>query len=157
MQRTSIMMIICWGALLLSSCSQHLSESKITAIEQEVLEVHKRIFDALENGDVDEMSEHILDSDETIIQTNDIVQTRNEALASIRSVFVHFKELRYQFTEKQITVSTPMSAEMFTKGLATSISNEDDIHQSSFTQTLHFVLTDNGWKVHRAHYISGDD
>ena len=148
-----IVTVLCLGLLLLSSCGQQLTKSKRAAIENAVFDVHKQLVAAAENRDADAMFEYILDSDETVIQIGDSVQTRREALESIRNSFQSFQEIRYEFTQKQLTILSPTKVEMTARGRSINTTPDGRVLTFPFTQISRFVLTDNGWKVQYAHHI----
>ena len=116
MKRQYSALVLCLSTFLLASCSNRLTESKIAGIDKEILKVHAELTAAAENRDADAMFEYILDSDETVIQTGDVAQTRQQALESVRRSFQQFSKIRYEFDEKQVTVLSPDSAEMMVRG-----------------------------------------
>ena len=157
MQRKLAALLICLSPLLLMSCSNHLTQSKIAAIEKDVLDVHTQLVAAAENRNADAMFEYILDSDETIIQTGDIAQTRQQALESVRSSFQGFAKIQYEFEQKQITVLSPTRAEMATRGRSVDTTKDGRVLTFPFTQKTLFVLTDDGWKIQSAHHVTETD
>lgn len=136
---------------LLTSCS-HLTKSKIAAIENAVLDVHQKLTAAAESRNADAMFEYILDSDQTLIQTGDTVQTRRQALESVREGFQQFEKIQYEFTQRQITVLSPEEAEMTAVGRSINTTYNGRILTFPFTQTIGFVLTDDGWKIKYARH-----
>jgi hypothetical protein len=152
MQRAFSLILICLSLVLVNGCSQQLTESKIETINNDILSVHGQITAHAENGDVDAMFEYILDSEETYIQTGDFIQTRQESLEGVRKAFQQFSKIQYAFAERQVTVLTPKTAEMFIKGQATITGHDGSQGTSVFTQKILFVLTDTGWKIQNAHY-----
>ncbi len=157
MQRRLTALLLCLSTLLLSSCSNHLTQSKIARIEKAILDVHKQLVTAAENRDADAMFEYILDSDETTIQIGDIVQSRPQALESVRQSFQGFSKIQYEFEQKQVTVLSPNSAEMTVKGKSIDTTHDGRVLTFPFTQKNLFVLTDDGWKIKTAHHIPEND
>ncbi len=151
MKRTFTIISLGIAALLLSSCG--LTQSKVAAIEGQVLTAHEQMVTAAENLDAETMFETILDSDETIIQNNNRVQNRSQALKSIRDSFVGLSSLRYEFTQKQVTVLSPTTAELTVKGTSTAVTRQEQSFTAAFSQNLQFVRTKAGWKLQYAHHV----
>lgn len=149
-------LVLCLTIFLLASCSG-LTQSKIAGIDKEILKVHAELTAAAENRDADAMFAYILDSDETVIQTGDVAQTRQQALESVRRSFQQFSSIRYEFDEKQVTVLSQDSAEMTVRGRSIDTTADGRVLRFSFTQEILFVFTDNGWKIKHAHHIPEND
>ena len=157
MQHKVAALILCMNTLLLASCSSHLTQSKTDRIEKAILDVHTQLVTAAENRDADAMFAYILDSDETVIQTGNTVQNRQQALESVRNSFQQFSKIQYEFQQKQVTVLSPTSAEMTVKGKSIDTTHDGRVLTFPFTQKLLFVLTDDGWEIKTAHHIPEND
>ena len=149
-----LMISVCGVCLvLLTSCSDSLSQSKVDKIEKAILDVHAKLVKAAENLDADAMFEYILDSDETTIQTGDVVQNRNDALESVRESFARFSKIQYDFDLVEVTVLTPTTAEMNVKGKSVDTTTNGRVLTFHFRQKNLYVLTDDGWKLKHAQHM----
>lgn len=153
MQQKVIAFIICVSIFMLTSCSNQLTQTKITTIENAVLDVHTKLVAAAENRDADGMFEYILDSEETVIQVGDIAQDRQQTLESVRKNFKGLSKIQYEFQQRDITVLKPDTAEMATQGKTIDTTHDGRVFTYLFTQKLLFILTDDGWKIKYAHHI----
>lgn len=158
MQRKHAVLSICLGmSLLLASCSQHLTKSKIAGIEKEVLGIYGQMIAAAEALDAAKMFDYILDSKETVIQSDDQIQTRQQALKSVTESFQRLASLRYEFEQKQAAVLSSTTTEITVKGKSTATTDDGRSFTTSFSQTLLFVLTDDGWRMRHAHHVIEND
>jgi hypothetical protein len=154
MQHKCLAVAACLAVLMLASCSQNLTKSKIAAVESEVLAAHEQMIKAAEALDVEEMFHYILDSEETVIQNNDRIENRHQAMQSVARSFEGIRKLRYDIEQRQVTVLSPTTAEMAAKGKSVVTVDDNRVFTAPFSQTLRFVLTDDGWKIRYAHHVT---
>ncbi|MHC4553505.1 MAG: nuclear transport factor 2 family protein [Planctomycetota bacterium] len=153
MKRTFAAYLLCLCTLLLASCSSQLTPSKIAAIENDILQVHSQVTAAAENLDADGMFEYILDSEETTIQTGDVIQNRQQALSDVKKSMANSETIQYQFEQKNVTVLSPTRAEMDVIGKSINTTPNGRVRTFPFTQKILFVLTDDGWRIQHAQHI----
>jgi hypothetical protein len=142
---------------MLASCNQNLSKSKMAAVESEVLAVHEQMIKAAEALDTEKMFQYILDSEETVIQNNDRIENRQQAMQSVSKSFEGVRKLQYHIEQRQVAVLSPTMAEMTGKGKSVMITDDNRVITTPFRQTLRFVVTDDEWKIQYAHHITEDN
>jgi uncharacterized protein YlxW (UPF0749 family) len=157
MQRIFPIIATCLTVLLLASCSQNLTISKKAAVESKVLAVHDQMIKAAEALDTEKMFHHILDSEETVIQNNDRIENRQQAMQSVSKSFEGVRILQYHIEERQVAVLSPTMAEMTVKGKSLMITDDNRVFTTPFSQTLRFVLTDGEWKIQYAIHITEEN
>ena len=91
MQRIYPIIATCLAVSMLASCNQNLKKSKMAALESEVLAVHEQMIKAAEALDTEKMFQYILDSEETVIQNNDRIENRQQAMQSVSKSFELFE------------------------------------------------------------------
>ena len=126
---------------------------KNTAIEREILKVHKEMMEAAENLDADELFSHVCDMNKgVIIQDGRILMTHQEALDSTKQGFQGLKGVSYNYDHTHITVISPTSVLWVADG-TTSASFMGDGGEVSmaFSETIVFAKKDGQWKVFHAH------
>ena len=157
MQRIYPIIATCLAVSMLASCNQNLKKSKMAAVESEVLAVHEKMIKAAEALDTEKMFQYILDSEETVIQNNDRIENRQQAMQSVSKSFEGVRKLRYHIEQRQVAVLSPTMAEMTVKGKSVIITDDNRVFTTPFSQTLRFVLTDGEWKIQYAIHITEEN
>jgi hypothetical protein len=157
MHHTHPVIAICLAVLTLAACNQNLTKPKMAAVESEVLAVHEQMIKAAEALDTEKMFQYILDSEETVIQNNDRIENRQQAMQSVSKSFEGVRKLQYHIKQRQVTVLSPTMAEMTVKGKSVMITDDNRVFTTPFSQTLRFVLTDGEWKIQYAHHVTEDN
>ena len=122
------------------------------AIEKSVLEVNIQMTHAAEDRDIDRLFSFILPNDRgSIIQSGNLLATREEALATIKRNFQGVAAIKYHWKRQLVTVISPTTALLVCDGESEIRTTQDSTFVTPFAQTVLFVLTDGKWKALHAH------
>src|SRR5689334_25318176 len=99
------------GALSAGSPEGELTVSARTAIEKAVLEVNAQMTRAAEDRDIDRLFSFMLANDRgSIIQSGNLFETRENALAAVKRNFQGVVAIRYRWKRQLVTVISPTLA-----------------------------------------------
>ena len=131
-----------------------LTPSGRAAIEKAVLEVNAQMTRAAEDHDIDSLFSFMLANDRgSIIQSGNLFQTREEALATVKRNFQGVAAIKYRWKRQLVTVISPTTALLVCDGESEVRTAQDPpaTFVAPFAQTVLFVLTDGKWKALHAH------
>jgi hypothetical protein len=131
-----------------------LTPSGRAAIEKAVLEVNAQMTRAAEDHDIDRLFSFMLANDRgSIIQSGNLFQTREEALATVKRNFQGVAAVKYRWKRQLVTVISPTTALLVCDGESEVRTAQDPpaTFVAPFAQTVLFVLTDGKWKALHAH------
>ena len=141
--------------LCAAACAAAFAQTRDSAaIEKAVLGVNAQMTRAAEDLDIDRLFSFMLPNERgSIIQTGNLLLTREEALAIVKASFQGVAAVKYRWKRQIVTVLSPTMALMVGDG-------ETEFHPAQdpassfvrpFAQTVLFVLTDGKWKALHAH------
>ena len=137
------------GAVL---CAAAFAGPQDSAIEKAVLEVNAQMTRAAEDRDIDRLFSFMLPNDRgSIIQSGNLFQTREEALATVKRNFQGVASIKYRWKRQLVTVLSPTMALLVGDGESEVRTVQDATFVTPFAQTLLFVLTDGKWKALHGH------
>ena len=147
------------GAVLFSAAAaladpqeSGLTASGRAAIEKAVLEVNAQMTRAAEDRDIDRLFGFMLANDRgSIIQSGNLFQTREEALATVKRNFLGVAAIKYRWKRQLVTVISATTALLVCDGESEVRTTQDSTFVTPFAQTVLFVLTDGKWKALHAH------
>jgi hypothetical protein len=131
-----------------------LSASGRAAVEKAILEVNAQMTRAAEDRDIDRLFSFMLANDRgSIIQSGNLFQTREEALATVKRNFLGVAAIKYRWKRQLVTVISPTTALLVCDGESEIRTAQDppSTFVTPFAQTVLFVLTDGKWKALHAH------
>ena len=141
--------------LCAAACAAAFAQTRDSAaIEKAVLEVNAQMTRAAEDLDIDRLFSFMLPNDRgSIIQSGNLLLTREEALATVKRSFQGVAAVKYHWKRQLVTVISPTTALLVGEG-ETEVRTAQD-PQAAFTrpfaQTVVFVLTDGKWQALHAH------
>ncbi len=122
-------------------------------IKKNILATHAQITSSAEQLDVDKFFSFIAEnSNGSIVQDGTLLLTRQQALESTRASFAQIKELEYEFDSRHLTVLSPNSAILVSKGKTISTINDGRTFTTPFVNSSIFVLENNQWKILHGHH-----
>ena len=99
------------GALFAGSPEGGLTASARAAIEKAVLEVNRQMTRAAEDRDIDRLFSFMLANDRgSIIQSGNLFETREDALATVKRNFQGIAAINYRWKRQLVTVISPTVA-----------------------------------------------
>ena len=123
------------------------------AIEKAILENFEQMNQAEINLDSDKFFSYILDFDKgLIIQDGLLFKSRQEAYEAVKQGFEGIAQLKRNYEQTYVTVISPQTALLTTRGTSTVTLSDGQIISSPFAASLVFVLRDDHWKVLQGHY-----
>ena len=129
-----------------------ISKEQQTAIEQEILNVHREIVKAAENSDADVLFHYVLDKCKgVIVQDGRIMMTRKESLDTTKQGLEGLKDVSYTFNRKNITLISPTVALWVADGTTSVTTVDEQQFTVDFAETIVFVKKDGQWKIFHAH------
>jgi mannose/cellobiose epimerase-like protein (N-acyl-D-glucosamine 2-epimerase family) len=131
-----------------------LRASAHAAIEKAVLEVNAQMTRAAEDRDIDRLFSFMLPTDRgSIIQSGNLFQTREEALATVKRNFQGVAAIKYRWKRQLVTVISATTALLVCDGESEVRTAQDPpaTFVTPFAQSVLFVLTDGKWKALHAH------
>jgi hypothetical protein len=142
------------GALSAGSPEGALTASARAAIEKAVLEVNAQMTRAAEDRDIDRLFSFMLANDRgSIIQSGNLFETREDALATVKRNFQGVAAIRYRWKRQLVTVISPTVALLVCDGESEirTVQEPPSTLVTPFAQSVLFVLTDGKWKALHAH------
>ena len=141
--------------LCAAACAAAFAQTRDSAaIEKAVLEVNAQMTRAAEDLDIDRLFSFMLPNDRgSIIQTGNLLLTREEALAAVKRSFQGVAAVKYHWKRQMVTVISPTTALLVGEG-ETEFRTAQDPQAAitrPFAQTVLFMLTDGKWKALHAH------
>jgi hypothetical protein len=151
----SILVLVSIFLLCAAKSNQNdISNAQKKSIEKEILKVHEEMKKAGEKLDADTLFKYVLDTNDVIIETGELRNTRKEAYEITKQGFQRIKALSYNYSHKNTNVISPTIA-LFTGSGTTTATFEDGLNITiKFAETIVFVLRDSQWKVLHAHRSS---
>ncbi len=129
-----------------------ISKEQHTAVEQEILNVHREIVKAAENLDADALFHYVLDKCKgVIVQDGRIMMTRKESLDTTKQGLEGLKDVSYKFNKKNITLISPTVALWVADGTTSVTTVDEQKFTVDFAETVVFIKTDSQWKIFHAH------
>ena len=129
-----------------------ISKEQQTAIEQEILNVHREIVKAAENSDADVLFHYVLDKCKgVIVQDGRIMMTRKESLDTTKQGLEGLKDVSYTFNRKNITLISPTVALWVADGTTSVTTVDEQQFTVDFAETIVFVKKYGQWKIFHAH------
>jgi hypothetical protein len=121
-------------------------------IEKAILKVHSAMKKAAENLDADTLYSYVLDTDKgAIIENGRLFLTRKDALESTKQGLKGLKDLSYAYSQKNITIISPMSVLWVGEGITTATLEDGRRISSPFAESIVFVNKGGKWRVLHAH------
>lgn len=122
------------------------------AIEKAIVDVHAKMQQAAQRGDVDALYAYVLEMDKgVIIEDGYIRWTRQEALSLTRQGLQGLKDLSYAYTQKYVTVISPTVALWVGEGTSSATLQDGRQISVPFAESVLFVKKEGQWKVLHAH------
>jgi hypothetical protein len=141
--------------LYAAACAAAFAQTRDNAaIEKAVLEVNAQMTRAAEDLDIDRLFSFMLPNDRgSIIQTGNLMLTREEALAIVKGNFQGVATVKYRWKRQLVTVISPSTALLAGDGETEFRTAQDPpaTFVRPFAETVLFVLTDGKWKALHAH------
>ncbi len=145
------------ATILLSLCSCRTAqpvptELQTKAITEEIRKVHTAITEAAGRADVEMMFRCVAENGNAIFM-NDGKQllTRKQAYEFYKEQYKSIQKVEYQFSRQDVTVISPQTALWIERGRANATTTDGRTFETSFNQTIVFVLTKDDWKALYVH------
>jgi hypothetical protein len=142
------------SALSAGSPEGGLTASARAAIEKSVLDVNAQMTRAAEDRDIDRLFSFMLANDRgAVIQSGNLFETREDALAIVKRNFQGVATIRYRWKRQLVTVISPTVALLVCDGESEirTVQEPPSTFVTPFAQSVLFVLTDGKWKALHAH------
>jgi ketosteroid isomerase-like protein len=153
-----ILALACLSVLLGAASCQHnmpVERQYSNGIEKAILKVHSAMKKAAENLDTDTLYSYVLDTNKgSIIENGRLFLTRKDSLESTKQGLGRLKGLSYSYTQRHITVLSPVAALWVGQGTATATLEDGREFSSPFAESIVFVKKGGKWKVLHAHRSS---
>ena len=102
-----IIILCCASVVFAIQNNNKATEGPQQAIEKAILKVHEEMKAAAENLNIQGLYEHVLDTNDVIIEDGNLRLTRKEAFDLTSQGMQRIKELSYSYSHKNITVISP--------------------------------------------------
>ena len=154
MKRNYLYGLICLSLVFLTSCQsdQALSDSELSAIQQQVLQTHRKTVQATETAGPKALFAYVLDNEGVIIQNGRFHKNRQDALSDTEQGFEGIEMIEYTFDHEVVEVLSPDKALLKASGTVTVQANNGREFRTPFSQTVVFTQTPDGWKILHAHH-----
>lgn len=148
-----ILLLACIPLIGTTQCNRkEISVKQQQAIESAIFDVQAKMKEAAEQRDVDALYNYVLEMDKgVIIEDGRIRWNRQEALNSTRQGLQGLKELSYTYSEKHVTVISPMVALWVGEGTSSATLQDGRQLTVPFAESIVFVQKDGQWRVFHAH------
>jgi hypothetical protein len=157
--KTRSMAYMACALLILAAVSIHakdckpLSGADSAAVVKAVLDVHAKMTDAANSPEADKMFEFILDAGPgTIIQDGVLMQSRQEAIESVRAGMKGVLRVERSYDRTRVFVLSKDAALLAANGSATFILEYGRTITRPFAVSEVFVLRDGKWMVLHGHH-----
>jgi ketosteroid isomerase-like protein len=132
--------------------SSEIAVDQQQAIEKAIINVHAKMQQAAQLGEVDSLYQYVLDvAKGVIIEDGKLRLTRQEALEATRQGMQGLKDVSYSYTQKYITVISPTVALWVGEGKSSVTLKDGRQISVPFAETIVFVMKNGQWKVLHAH------
>ena len=144
--------LIRWAAPVVFAATLLAQAPDRAAIEKAVLETNAQMTKAAEDLDIDRLFSYMLENDNgSIVQYGNVMLTREQALAQVKSNLRGISKLVYRWKQQRVTVAAPTVAVLVAEGESEVTTSQGETFAAPFAQTVVFVLTDGRWKALHAH------
>lgn len=148
-----IFVIVCLS-LAVGSNQNLIPPAQQKNIEKEILKIHEDMKKAAENFNTDALFQHVLDSNDVIIENGVIRQTRKDAYEITKQNLEGIKKLTYSYNHKNIAIISSTTAIWTGQGTIKVKLDDGREITRDFAETIVFDLQDGQWKVLHAHRSS---
>jgi hypothetical protein len=149
----SIIVVLTFVSLLYAASfnPKNITTAQHASIEKEILKVQEEMKKAAENFDAEALFEHVLDSNDVIIENGLLRHTRKDALDITKQNLQGITELTYSYNHKNISVISSTTALWTGQGTTKIILEDGRNIINNFAESIVFVLQDGRWQVLHAH------
>jgi len=148
----AVLTAIFCGSLHAADCGK-LADSTKQTVEQAVLEAHGKMTKAAQDTDAEKMFVFILDAGPgTIIQNGVYMNSRQDALESVKKGLQGVSKVERSFNQTLVTVLAPDAALLTGEGTTAMTLKDGRMFTSPFAVTEVFVLRSGEWKMLHGHH-----
>ena len=148
----AVLTVILWNGIDAAD-RDTLADSTRKAVEKAVLEAHEKMTKAAQDTDAEKMFAFILDAGPgTIIQNGVYMNSRQDALESVKKGLQGVSKVERSFNQTLVTVLAPDAALLTGEGTTAMTLKDGRMFTSPFAVTEVFVLRSGEWKMLHGHH-----